>query len=147
MLESFSQIMRHKICMKGKTCSALTLAALMASCTPYQQQGAAVGGLAGGALGAVAGGDTNSTLKGAALGAGLGAGIAAMQENQQGGNQGYRQQPPPPSNGSSYPYAEKTSTRGEVISPYAPYNVIDVRGLRSGSLALDPSCNKAFRIP
>lgn len=145
MLESFSQIMRYKICMKGKTCSALTLAALLTSCTPYQQQGAAVGGLAGGALGAVAGGDTNSTLKGAALGAGLGAGIAAMQENQQGG--AGQSPPPPPSGGSSYPYAEKTSTRGEVISPYAPYNVIDVRGLRSGSLALDPSCNKAFRIP
>lgn len=137
--------MRHRICMKGKICSALTLATLMASCTPYQQQGAAVGGLAGGALGAVAGGDTNSTLKGAALGAGLGAGIAAMQENQQGG--AGQSPPPPPSGGSSYPYAEKTSTRGEVISPYAPYNVIDVRGLRSVSLALDPSCNKAFRIP
>ena len=128
--------------MKAILLLATALAVLIPSCTPYQQQGAAVGGLAGGAVGAVTGRDSESTITGAALGAGLGAGIAAMQENQQGKSS---QAPPPPSGG--YPYAERTSTRGEVISPYAPYNVIDVRGLRSGSLALDPSCNKAFRVP
>jgi hypothetical protein len=46
-----------------------------------------------------------------------------------------------------YPYAEKTSTPGIVISPYEPYNVFDVSGLRPGTLALDTSCDKKFRIP
>jgi hypothetical protein len=53
----------------------------------------------------------------------------------------------PPTAKTDYPYAEKTSTEGEVLSPYAPYNVMDVRGLRSGQLALDPSCQKKFRVP
>lgn len=57
--------------------------------------------------------------------------------------------PTPPSTPpvADYPYAEKTSTPGLVISPYAPYNVMDVKGLRSGQLALDPSCQKKFRVP
>lgn len=118
---------------------------LLASCTPHQQQGAALGGLAGGALGAVAGGDSESAIKGAALGAGLGAGIAAMQENQRA-NAAQRDYAPPMSS-ADYPYAEKTRTPGEVISPYPPFNVMDVRGLRPGSLALDPSSKKKFRVP
>lgn len=48
---------------------------------------------------------------------------------------------------ADYPYAEKTSTPGIVISPHAPYNVMDVNGLRPGSLALDQSTNKKFRVP
>lgn len=130
--------------MKLKYHVALLLAAVLASCTPYQQQGAAMGGLAGGAIGAVAGGDTDSTIRGAAIGAGVGAGIAAMQENQAGAA-GRPTPPPPPSGG--YPYAERTSTPGLVISPYPPYNVIDASGLRSGSKAIDTSCNKVFIVP
>ena len=38
-----------------------------------------------------------------------------------------------------YPMAEKTKNPNEVLSPYAPYNVIDVSGFRSGQLAKDPS--------
>lgn len=144
-LESFAALMRHRSRMKYNCFAALVLMALVTSCTPYQQQGAAMGGLAGGAVGAIAGGNTRSTLKGAAIGAGLGAGIAGLQENQRGTSN--RNSPPPPPAGGSYPYAERTSTPGIVISPYAPYNVIDVQGLRPGTLALDTSCNKAFRIP
>jgi hypothetical protein len=136
--------------MKYQIVCATLLAGLLASCSQYQQQGAAVGGLAGGALGAIAGGDSESTIKGAALGAGLGAGIAALQENQRA-KASTRDYAPrdytPPMSTSDYPYAEKTRTPGEVISPYPPYNVMDVRGLRSGSLALDPSSNKKFRVP
>lgn len=138
--------MRHSPSMKQKLIVVAALAVLVASCTPYQQQGAAVGGVAGGLLGAATGRDTESTLKGAALGAGVGTGIAAWQENQRGGaGQNAPQPPAPPSGG--YPYAERTSTPGQVISPYAPYNVIDVRGMRSGGKAIDPSCNKVFIIP
>jgi hypothetical protein len=46
-----------------------------------------------------------------------------------------------------YPVAEATENPGRVISPYAPYNVIDVEGFKSGALAKDPSNGKIFRVP
>jgi len=46
-----------------------------------------------------------------------------------------------------YPTAERTANPNQVLSPYAPYNVIDVEGFRSGQLAKDPSNSKIFRIP
>jgi hypothetical protein len=46
-----------------------------------------------------------------------------------------------------YPIAERTDNPSRVLSPYAPYNVIDVQGFRSGQLAKDPSNGKIFRIP
>lgn len=60
-------------------------------------------------------------------------------------------QPAPPSNPGptrdSYPVAERTTKPDQVISPYPPYNVIDVEGFRSGQLARDPSNQKIFRVP
>ena len=47
----------------------------------------------------------------------------------------------------SYPTAERTGDPNRVLSPYAPYNVIDVEGFRPGQLAKDPSNGKIFRIP
>ncbi len=47
----------------------------------------------------------------------------------------------------SYPVAERTDSPDRVISPFAPYNVIDVEGFRTGQLAKDPSNGKIFRIP
>lgn len=41
----------------------------------------------------------------------------------------------------------KTGKLGRVKSPYAPYSELDVTGLPSGSLALDPTTQKVFRIP
>ncbi len=46
-----------------------------------------------------------------------------------------------------YPMAERTANPNQVISPYAPFNVIDVTGFNSGQLARDPTNNKIFRIP
>lgn len=46
-----------------------------------------------------------------------------------------------------YPMAERTDNPNRVLSPYKPYNVIDVEGFRSGQLAKDPSNGKIFRIP
>jgi len=57
-----------------------------------------------------------------------------------------RNDPPPPTR-ETYPVAELTDNPNRVISPYAPYNVIDVEGFRSGQLAKDPSNDKIFRIP
>ena len=41
----------------------------------------------------------------------------------------------------------KTGKSGRVISPYPPYKELDVTGLDSGSLALDPTTQKIFEVP
>lgn len=48
---------------------------------------------------------------------------------------------------NEYPVAERTSNPNQVLSPYSPYNVIDVEGFRTGQLAKDPSNGKIFRVP
>lgn len=57
--------------------------------------------------------------------------------------------PPPeqPTRPGEYPTARGTGNPNEVISPYEPYNVIDVEGFSSGQLARDPSNQKIFRVP
>lgn len=47
----------------------------------------------------------------------------------------------------SFLVGRKTSKPGRVISPYAPYNELDVAGLPAGSLALDPTTQKVFQVP
>jgi hypothetical protein len=61
-------------------------------------------------------------------------------------------QPPPPvtTPPGTYPLAKPTDNPDQVISPYEPYNVIDISGpprLTSGQLARDPSNKKIFRVP
>lgn len=53
---------------------------------------------------------------------------------------------PSPSPGT-YPTAQRTANPNQVLSPYEPYNVIDVEGFKSGQLARDPSNQKIFRVP
>jgi hypothetical protein len=55
--------------------------------------------------------------------------------------------PPAPKPRPTYPDAKRTDNPDRVISPYAPYNVIDVEGFKSGALAKDPSNGKIFRVP
>ena len=55
--------------------------------------------------------------------------------------------PPPPTRPGEYPTAQRTANPNQVISPYEPYNIIDVEGFRPGQLARDPSNNKIFRVP
>lgn len=67
-------------------------------------------------------------------------------------NPPYGTQPTPPPSPpvpprDQYPVAERTDNPNRVLSPYAPYNVIDVEGFRSGQLAKDPSNGKIFRVP
>jgi hypothetical protein len=122
--------------MKSTVCFlTIALLAVMVSCTPYRQESGKPPGPSG----------TSGVLPPT-----QGAGNSVLPEppsiTPQGGNatpQGGNATPPP----ADYPYAEKTSTAGLVLSPYPPYNVMDVRGLRSGQLALDPSCQKKFRVP
>jgi hypothetical protein len=53
----------------------------------------------------------------------------------------------PPSATGGYPTAQPTTNPDQVLSPYEPYNLIDVAGFKSGQLARDPSNQKIFRIP
>ncbi|MGC4016254.1 MAG: hypothetical protein QM755_17290 [Luteolibacter sp.] len=51
------------------------------------------------------------------------------------------------SSSTKYPTATKTANPDRVLSPYPPYNVIDVAGIKSGKLAKDPSTGEVFRVP
>ena len=130
-------------------CAAIAVA--LSSCTPYQQQGAAIGTLGGAAIGALAGDDSGDVIRGAAIGAAAGAGAAALKEESDrragyyntGGDQPPPQpapQPAKPEKTSNYPLATPVEGRtGQVLSPSKPHTVIDVRGFRTGQLARDPS--------
>jgi len=51
------------------------------------------------------------------------------------------------SGSGSFLKGRKTAKAGRVISPYPPYKELDVTGLESGSLALDPTTQKVFEVP
>jgi hypothetical protein len=56
----------------------------------------------------------------------------------------------PPTSASSHSATltgSKTTKEGRVKSPYAPFNELDVTGLPAGSLAMDPTTGKVFRVP
>lgn len=54
--------------------------------------------------------------------------------------------PAPASTGSTLT-GTRTTKAGLVKSPYPPYNELDVTGLPTGSLAMDPTTGKVFRVP
>ncbi|MCB1209173.1 MAG: hypothetical protein KDK97_07590 [Verrucomicrobiales bacterium] len=51
------------------------------------------------------------------------------------------------SNSGAFLVGKKTGKEGRVTSPYPPYKELDVTGLPSGSLALDPTTQKVFEVP
>jgi hypothetical protein len=55
--------------------------------------------------------------------------------------------PPPPPSTSAALTGSKTTKEGRVKSPYPPFNELDVTGLPAGSLAMDPTTGKVFRVP
>ena len=57
------------------------------------------------------------------------------------------QPPPPPTATGGYPTGTRTDNPDQVLSPYEPFNVIDVAGFASGKLVRDPSNQKIFRVP
>ena len=140
--------------------------AVLASCTPYQQQAGLIGAVGGAAAGAVFGDDHQDVVAGAAAGAAIGAGAAAVHEsNQQRRNysrygipepdsrSSQPQNPPPGSPPAAnnppadYPVAQRTENADEVLSPYPPHHRINVAGFKPGQLARDPKNNKIFRVP
>jgi hypothetical protein len=74
-------------------------------------------------------------------------GSNALDYNPTYGTQPTPPPAPPVPPRDQYPVAERTDNPNRVLSPYAPYNVIDVEGFRSGQLAKDPSNGKIFRVP
>ena len=58
--------------------------------------------------------------------------------------------PAPVTPPGTYPVARATENPDQVISPYEPYNVIDISGpprIQSDKLAKDPSNLKIFQVP
>jgi hypothetical protein len=90
----------------------------------------------------------HSALRGAAIGAGSGfvLGKIVKHERERAYEDGYYEGRYAGRAGG-YPVARRTGTRGIVISPYAPYNQIDVRGIPSGARVKDPSTNRIFINP
>lgn len=126
----------------------------------------------GAGAGALFGDDHQDVIAGAAVGAGVGAAGAAIHEDSMRRTDTRRyetapplsQNPPPRRTAPSqpaprqsapapaprskdYPTAQRTTTPGEVLSPYPPYNRIDVSGYRSGQLVKDPKTGEIFRVP
>lgn len=74
-------------------------------------------------------------------------GQQGIQDPNYGGTQPPVSPPPVSEPRPTYPTAQKTKNPNEVISPYPPYNVIDVTGFKSGQKAKDPSNKKIFVVP
>lgn len=122
----------------------------MASCTnvgPGQMTGTGLGAAGGAAAGAVIGNNVGgvSSTEGAIAGALLGGVAGNVVGRQQDEIDQLKRQQAYQSGG--YPVARMTEDRGFVVSPYPPYNVIDVRGMPRGSVVLDPSTEKRFIVP
>ena len=47
----------------------------------------------------------------------------------------------------AYPFATKTEKTGYVKSPYSPFALLDVRGIKPGGLAMEPDSDRIFRVP
>ena len=54
---------------------------------------------------------------------------------------------PQPQAKKEYPVGRLSDKPGFVVSPYPPYNTLDLNGIKSGALARDPSNDKVFRVP
>jgi hypothetical protein len=52
-----------------------------------------------------------------------------------------------PTRPGEYPTAKPTTKPDEVVSPYEPYNIINVEGYKPGELVRDPHNKKIFRVP
>jgi hypothetical protein len=138
----------HNI-MKKNLLPAIAAIALLplafTSCETATGTGAAVGALTGAAIASNTGphgyysNNGGRTLAGAAIGAGAGALIGAIVDANRAAEYG-----PRPAGG--YPYA-RSAGYGIVYSPYAPHNIVDVRGIPHGVLVRDPSTGGVFRNP
>ena len=141
-----------------KTCIPVISCALMAAFTFSSCETPGQTTLLGAGTGAILGNQSaTGPLRGAALGAGVGYLVgklvqgerervyeegyyAGRGEHRYRGDDRYRERP-------RYPVARPTNRYGFVTSPYAPYNLIDVRGIPHGARVVDPSVDRVFINP
>jgi len=106
--------------------------------------------LAGAAIGGLLTGRPQVALAAAAAGAGTGylIGKQVQADRRAAYDQGYNDgQYADDGSGSSYPMGRLTDRPGIVVSPYPPYNQIDVRDIPRGARVQDPSTGKVFINP
>ena len=129
--------------------SGLLLVAVTFSGCETPGQGAATGAITGAVIGAIAGNDIRS----AAIGAGAGAAVGALagkvnQDDRRANYPGYEEDRAyAAGERPSYKMARPTNRYGYVTSPYRPYALIDVRGIRPGARVQDPVSGKVFINP
>lgn len=133
--------------------SALLMAVALSSCeTPGQTA------LLGAGTGAIIGNQSHTgPVRGAALGAGVGylVGRLAQRDRRRAYDDGYYDarderryhREERYEDRRRYPVARPTNRYGFVTSPYAPYNVIDVRDIPRGAQVVDPSVDRVFINP
>ncbi len=120
---------------------ALLCAITLSACASRKQKGALYGAGAGAAIGAAV--DRDNPRRGAGIGAAVGAAVGSViAERYDSGTS--REQP---RGRTRFPVAKRTDQRGYVWSPYPPHQPVDVRGFRSGEVAVDPTTEKPFIIP
>jgi len=127
---------------------ALLIAFAFTACeTPGQS--ALTGAAAGGAIGGLLTGRPGGVLTGAAIGAGTGylVGKQVQYDRQQAYDAGYYEGHGDRDEGDRYPVGRFTDRPGFVLSPYPPYNRIDVRGIPRGARVQDPSTGRIFINP
>jgi hypothetical protein len=131
--------------------SLLLMTALIFSGCETPGEGAKHGAIIGAGVGALKEGSLRGAARGAAIGAATGAllGKIAKDRREERYNRDdeviveeryYRERP-------RYPVARPTNRYGFVTSPYAPYHLIDVRGIPSGARVVDPSNDLVFINP
>jgi len=120
-----------------------------------------LGAATGAAIGGLAGGSGRDAVTGAAIGAAGGylIGKAVQYDRRRVYSEGYYdgrgdrgyddryRRDDDRDYRDHYPVARRTNRSGFVISPYYPYNRIDVRGIPRGARVEDPSVGKIFINP
>lgn len=142
--------------------SLLAVFALTGCDTPGES--ALAGAATGAAIGGLLHGRGDQALAGAAIGAGSGylIGKAVQHERRRAYEDGYydgrdyddrdrdrdyRDDRYYRDSRDRYPMGRLTSRPGFVVSPYPPYNRIDVRGIPRGAQVEDPSTHRVFINP
>ena len=105
----------------------------------------------GAITGAIVGGAARNNVRGAAVGAGIGAlagavlGKVAQDQRSTAYAQGRADAGGYPV--ASYRVATPSRYYGYVVSPYRPYALVDVRGIRPGARVMDPVSDRIFINP
>ncbi len=113
-------------------------------------QGAGIGAGTGAVIGAIAGGNIRSAAIGAAAGAATGALIGKANQDERRREYGsYEHDRAYGEYGDAprYRVAHPTNRYGFVTSPYRPYALVDVRGIRPGARVQDPVSGRIFINP